>query len=276
MDTKLKPIIKWLGGKTQIVDRIINKIEPYSEQLEDSRFIEPFVGGGAVFLALMPKKLLINDINPYLMNMYRIIKENPEELIIDLKTHQLSKEYYYTIRKEQIFDENKVREASKFIFLNKAGFRGIYRENSKGEFNVPFGNYKNPLICDEKNIRNILIYFNSIDIIILNLSFEYVLTTEYITERDFMYLDPPYMHMKENQFTKYNKTDFGVKNQEKLCNILNNNQIQCKFLESNSPTINIINMYSKFKQDIFTAKRSISVKQGKTILENNEILISNF
>ena len=140
---------------------------------------------------------------------------------------------------------------------------------------MPFGNYKKPLICDEKNIRNISIYFNSIDLIILNLSFEYVLTTEYITERDFVYLDPPYMPMKENQFTKYNKNDFGVKNQEKLFNILNN-QIQCKFLESNSPNINIINMYSKFKQDIFTAKRSISVKQGKTILENNEILISNF
>lgn len=137
---KLKPIVKWLGGKHKLLHRIIPKIV-----LQDARFIEPFVGGGSVFLSLQPRKLHINDINPYLINMYKVIKEFPEELILDLKTHLITSEYYQ-IRTEQIFDTNKIREASKFIFLNKTGFRGVYRENNQGKFNVPFGNYKNPLI----------------------------------------------------------------------------------------------------------------------------------
>ena len=167
---KLKPVVKWLGGKTQLIDKILSKI-----QITTGRFVEPFVGGGSVFLYIQPDKLHINDINPYLMNMYRVIKDNPEELIIDLQTHQITEAYYYQIRREQIGDENKIREASKFIFLNKTCFRGVYRENSKGEFNVPFGNYKHPLICDMENIRNISTYFNAIDVVMTNTSFENVL-----------------------------------------------------------------------------------------------------
>lgn len=134
---KPKPFVKWAGGKRQIIKFIKSKVP-----LSYERYIEPFVGGGALLFELLPKRAIIGDINKELINAYLVIRDSVSELIESLKKHENSREYYYYIR---ALDPNKldpIERASRFIYLNKTCYNGLYRENSKGEFNVPFGRYK--------------------------------------------------------------------------------------------------------------------------------------
>ena len=158
-DIKLKPILKWAGGKIRIIGKIKDKVS-----ISD-RYVEPFIGGGSVFLTLKPTKAILNDINPYLITMYKTVRDKPEELILKLKEYEKknTKEEYYEIRSKGIKNDDDVEQSAILIYINKTCFRGLYRENSKGGFNVPYGNYKKPLICDETNIKNISKYLNEND-----------------------------------------------------------------------------------------------------------------
>lgn len=291
--------MKWAGGKTQFISKISEKVS----EKEYERFVEPFVGGGSVFLHILPKKLWINDLNPLLVNMYLIVKNKPDDLIAKLKTmieemnnYEIPKDakkrgrkdvekspdmiqneyYYYHIRDVDLETCSDIDKAAIFIFLNKTCFRGLYRENSSGKFNVPFGNYKNPPICDEKNIRGVSKYLNDIDAKITNL--DYKLVIENLTDTDFVYLDPPYYPKNTTSFTKYTKDDFSIEEQKNLVKYLVN--MKNNFLLSNFPHPDLIAEFSKdgeplFEYDVFCARRAINVNQGKEKEENNEILVWN-
>ncbi len=223
----LKPFIKWVGGKS----KLLKTLKEYIPNEFDT-YIEPFLGGGAMVFYLQPKKAIISDINAKLINTYIQVRDNLEQVIIALQSKSVDKETYLKIRSE--FNQKEValnvELAAKFIYLNKASFGGVYRENSKGEYNVPFANGRVKIAVDYENLKNISCYLNDNDVKILHQSFEK--TLEMVGQNDFIYLDPPYIKEKSNSFTKYNKDDFGVEDCKKIFSLVTG-----KWLMSNSVSI---------------------------------------
>ena len=232
---QVSPILKWVGGKRQLLNDIKELIPN-----DFSTYIEPFVGGGAVLFDLQPSRAIINDYNTELINVYEVVRNNVEELIDTLKEYeqQHCKEFYYKIRLLDRTDDyylmNNISKASRTIYLNKTCFNGLYRVNKKGQFNSPFGQYKNPSIVNEENLRAASEYFNTNDITILNGDFTD--TLQYAEGGAFVYFDPPYVPLSESSsFTSYTKLDFDLDDQVRLkneCDKLNSKNI--KFLLSNS------------------------------------------
>jgi DNA adenine methylase len=269
---KSYPFVKWAGGKRQL----INQMENFFPK-NFNKYIEPFVGGGAVFFHLLPKNAIISDCNSELINCYNVIKHNVIELIKSLRTYKYEKEYYYQIRdldRDKI-SYNKlsdVEKAARTIYLNKTGYNGLYRVNSKGSFNVPFGFHKNPTICDRDNL--IAVHFALREVEILNSSFEVCLN---LAEKDdFVYFDPPYHPLSEtSNFTSYNKGNFGKTSQNKLFEIfkaLDNRG--CKLLLSNSYSDYILNLYKDYEINVLKARRSIN-SNAKRRGMIREVLIKN-
>ena len=171
-NSQIKPFLKWAGGKRQLLSEIKKQLP---ENITNYTYYEPFIGAGAVFFELQPSKAVINDSNQLLMLAYKSIKENVEGLIELLKIHKENncEEYYYKIRNldrdaEQFNLLSSIEKAARLIYLNKTCFNGLYRVNSSGVFNVPYGKYKKPVICDEQTLREISAYLNSGEIKILN------------------------------------------------------------------------------------------------------------
>jgi len=271
LPTKPKPFVKWAGGKRQLVDILLSNVPP-----SFNRYFEPFVGGGALLFELQPQKAVISDINEELINAYQVIKDNVEELINSLKKHKNTKEYYYAIRAINPKTLTPVERASRFIYLNKTCFNGLYRENSKGQFNVPFGRYKNPKICDEENLRAVSEFLNKIEITILNC--DYKMTCEMAKSGDFVYLDPPYYPIsKTASFTKYNKNDFSEKDQIELSEIFKElDRKGCYVMLSNSNTEFIKKLYANYRIQEIKANRFINCKANRRGKSNIEVLITNF
>jgi len=239
----LQPFLKWAGGKRQLVPEI-RKYVPLKFKL----YFEPFVGAGAVMFDLQPQAALINDANEELVNCYRVIKEDPEGLIEHTRQHQNTKEYFYRLRsldREPGFKSlSSLERASRIIFLNKTCYNGLFRVNSQGQFNVPFGKYSNPVIVDEIVIRAVSRYFNEARVEVSNEDFEVALSGA--GRGDFVYLDPPYDPLSDtSSFTGYNLNSFGRNEQRRLqsvCDDLTNRG--CKLLLSNSATDFIRELYS--------------------------------
>jgi len=276
IECSVKPFLKWAGGKRKLLSKIQNYIPK-----EFSIYYEPFVGGGAVLFYLLPKKAIVSDVSEELINVYRVIKNNVNELIEDLKRHKNEKEYYYKIRaldRENTFNSlSNVRKASRIIYLNKTCYNGLFRVNKKGYFNVPFGRYINPDILNEDNLRSVSQYLNENDIDILNTDFEDVLKD--VKKGDFVYLDPPYHPVSEtSSFTSYTNNGFNEQEQirlKKVCDRLN--KIGCKFLLSNSDSNLVMDLYKDYRETIEKVQvpRSINCKasgRGKI----NEVLIRNY
>jgi len=269
------PVVKWAGGKRQILDEITKYIPD-----EFSTYYEPFLGGGAVLFELQPEKAVVNDINQELMNIYQVIKENVDELIEDLKKHKNEREYFYKIReldrdKERYSRLSRVERASRFIYLNKTCYNGLFRVNKSGEFNAPFGNYKNPNIVNENTLRAVSEYFNRANIIFTCQDFEAALQSA--EKGDFVYLDPPYDPVSETaSFTEYDKGGFDRGEQirlKKVCDKLNEKGI--KFLLSNSATDFIMDLYKDYKIKIIKAKRAINSKPDRRG-DVDEVLVMNY
>ena len=146
-EQKYKPILKWAGGKTQLLEHLLPKIPK-----EYNKYIEPFIGGGALFFALKPNNSIIADSNPELINLYRVIAKDVNSLISELKNLKNEKDFFYDMRKKEFSELSEIEAAARTIFLNKTAFNGLYRVNKKGQFNVPFGYYKNPKILDEDQL----------------------------------------------------------------------------------------------------------------------------
>lgn len=233
MSKKIKPFLKWAGGKTQLLPVITEKLPDNIDML--TRYVEPFLGAGAVFFSLAKEnhfdEYIINDINVKLINLYRTIRDNVEELIIELTNIreeymalndlEAKGEYFYTMREEfNTTGTLTIRMAALFIFLNKTCFNGLYRENASGGFNVPFNKSNNPSIFEEGQLREISKLLNikneqgNSKVKILNLSFEEL--GEYIDNNTFVYLDPPYRPVTKGGFNSYNKSSFNDEEQERL------------------------------------------------------------
>lgn len=270
-NTKPKPFVKWAGGKRQIINVLLANI-PSSF----NRYFEPFVGGGALLFELQPQKAVISDINEELINAYKVIKDSVEALINSLKKHKNTPEYYYAIRSVNPKTLTSVERASRFIYLNKTCFNGLYRENSKGQFNVPFGRYKNPKICDEENLRAVSKFLNSIEITILNC--DYREACNLAKSGDFVYFDPPYYPLSRTaSFTKYNKNDFSEKDQIELFEVFKELDSKgCYVMLSNSNTEFIKKLYAGYRIQEVSANRFINCKANGRKKSALEVLITNY
>jgi DNA adenine methylase len=264
-------LVKWAGGKKQLLEQF-KSIFPKSI----NGYLEPFVGGGAVAFFILkyynPKKVRLSDINENLINVYNIIKQEPNKLIKALKklVKKNDERSFYKLRNKKFND--KVKEAARFIYLNKTCFNGLYRVNNKGEFNVPFGNYSNPAILMEEDLRQISELLKDTDI--ANTKFEDILN--YAKKGDFIYLDPPYYPIKKESFTKYSRGNFLEKEQKDLAKVfVDLDNRGCLIMLSNSDTEFIKDLYKNFKIHIVQARRMINSnakKRGKI----NEVVITNY
>ncbi|MHA1775512.1 MAG: DNA adenine methylase [Promethearchaeia archaeon] len=266
------PFLKWAGGKRQL----LKQLDPFIPS-KIKHYIEPFVGGGALFFYLLPENAVLIDNNPVLINVYKVIQKSVDELIEHLKQHKNEKEYFYQIRELDRFSSfanlSPMEKASRTIFLNRTCFNGLYRVNSKGYFNVPFGKYKNPVICDEKNLRTVHEALQGIKII--EASFESVL--DYATQESLIYFDPPYMPLsKTSNFTGYTKELFRKEDQIRLKEIINQlNELGCNIMLSNSYCDFILDLFSEYNIHTLSAKRAIN-SNGKKRGAIPEVLITNF
>jgi len=270
------PFLKWAGGKRQLMPEIR---EMLPDGVTTHPYYEPFIGGGALFFELLPKRAVINDYNEELINVYTVIRDNPSELIEDLKRHKNTAEYFYKIRaidRQPLFSNlTRIERASRIIYLNKTCYNGLYRVNNAGEFNSPFGRYKNPNIVNEPVIKAVSKYLNSSQIQIS--SCDYALILKDIPTDSFVYLDPPYHPISESSsFTGYVQGGWDEGDQLRLrdvCNRLRDNGI--KFLLSNSASDFIREIYSDYNIHIVQAKRSVnsnSSRRGQV----DEFLIRNY
>ena len=269
------PVVKWVGGKRQLLD-IIRPLLPK----RITSYCEPFLGGGAVLFSIQPSKAIVNDLNGDLITVYEIIRDDVDALIKDLKKHENTSQYFYTIRdmdrNKDIYQAmSKVEKASRLIYLNKTCFNGLFRVNSAGEFNSPFGNYKNPNIVNEPVLRAVSKYLSLRKITFYNEDF--AITLERIGKGAFVYLDPPYDPVSDTaSFTGYNKGGFDRNEQIRLkecCDELTRRGI--KFMLSNSATDFIKDLYKEYDISIVHAKRAINSDASKrgTI---EEVLIRNY
>lgn len=241
--------------------------------------ISNLFSGGAVFFSLLPEKAVINDYNRDLINVYRVIKEDVEALISCLVYHaeRNSKEYYYEVRSwdrtESWHMLSAVERAARFLYLNKTCYNGLFRVNSKGQFNVPFGRYKHPNIVNAEMLRMVSVYFREKDIRIENRDYRDIL--EETRPWDFVYLDPPYMPISSSSsFTSYTEQGFGYEEQvalKKACDVLRSRGIP--FLQSNSDCPEIRELYKAYNLVTVRASRSVN-SQGAKRGKINEVLIS--
>jgi len=268
------PVLKWVGGKRQLINQI-TELLPSSY----ATYYEPFIGGGAVFFHLQHKKAVINDFNSELVNVYQTIQDDVEGLIEDLKKHKNESEYFYEIRaldRSDAFEQlTNIEKASRVLYLNKTCFNGLYRVNSSGQFNTPFGRYKNPNIVNEITLRAVHKYLKASKTTILNQDFASIF--DKVKKNDFVYLDPPYDPVsKSANFTGYNKGGFSTDDQirlRELCDKLNKKGV--KFLLSNSATDFIKEQYKDYQINIIQANRSIN-SNAKKRGAVDEVLIRNY
>jgi DNA adenine methylase len=294
MKTKVKPFLKWAGGKTQLLNDI-EEVFPFQKNDRFS-YIEPFVGSGAVLFWVLNnfskvESVVINDINEDLINSYKTIKENVFGLISNLERfeceyHSLSenieakRKYYYA--KRQLFNNrtsDNCLQTALLIFLNRTGFNGLYRVNRKNEFNVPIGSYKKPRVCDKENLLLVSQLLQKVEI----LSGDFEQTAHYANENSIFYFDPPYKPLSEtSSFNAYAKDEFNDNEQVRLkefCDKLNS--LNAKWILSNSdvkgqnPNDDFFDdLFSAYKINRVMAKRSINANPDKRG-QLTELLISN-
>ncbi len=292
---ELKPFVKWVGGKGQLIEQLEKHIPTNGEKVL-TKYAEPFVGGGALLFNILSKynfeSLYIGDTNAELINAYNVVKNNVEELIKKLADMQLAfvpmdengrKYYYYTARDKFnsliLNKDTAIEKASLFIFLNKTCFNGLYRVNKKGQFNVPMGAYKNPTVCDENNLRNVSEALQNVTIVYG----DYSLSKNFIDKFTFVYLDPPYRPISETAgFTSYNADCFDDKEQIRLAKFIDEiNLSGAKIMLSNSDPQNV-NPQDTFFEDLYKeytinkveAMRAINSK-GDSRGKIKELLICN-
>jgi DNA adenine methylase len=269
------PIVKWVGGKRQLLD----DLAPLFPKRVSS-YCEPFLGGGAVLFKLQPNIAYVNDINFELIQMYEVIRDNVEELIVELGKHPNQEEHFYKVRdwdrdKERYQQLGRIEKAARIIYLNKTCYNGLFRVNNSGEFNAPFGHYKKPTIVDIPTLRAVSNYFQKAQISFSSVDYKEVL--EKVTRGTFVYLDPPYDPVSGTaNFTGYTKGGFDRAEQIRLrecCDELNRRKI--KFMLSNSATDFIKEQYAAYNITIVKANRVINSKATKRG-QVDEVVVRNY
>ena len=269
------PVLKWVGGKRQLIDTYSNLLpQKYSS------YCEPFLGGGALLFYLQPNSAIVNDINKELMCVYTVIKENVNKLIEILQTFKNEPDFYYSVRdwdrdRDKYLALTDVEKAARILYLNKTCYNGLYRVNNAGEFNSPFGNYRNPNIVNEPILRAVSSYFNKSKVVFSSVDFSDVLST--VKKGTFVYLDPPYDPVSEtSNFTGYSKSGFSKEDQMRLrkcCDELDRRGI--KFMLSNSATPFIIDQYSTYNIQVVQAKRIVN-SVGSRRGDVDEVVVRNY
>jgi DNA adenine methylase len=271
----IQPFLKWAGGKRYLVPEIKKRLPKHH-----TLYHEPFIGGGAVLFALQPANAVINDLNSEIINVYKVVKNHTDELIDSLKKHKNSSKYFYDLRSKDR-DEKKfnklsnIDKAARIIYLNKTCFNGLFRVNSQGQFNAPFGNYKNPNYINSEVVKAVGSFLRNNKIEICNESFEQMLPK--IGKDSFVYIDPPYDPVSDTaSFTGYNLDKFGRDEQIKLRKFCDEIHVKkANFLLSNSATDFIKDLYKGYKIDIVKVPRLINSdasKRGKI----DEVLVRNY
>lgn len=273
---KEKPFVKWAGGKRQFIEKINHLIPEYD------RYIEPFVGGGAMLFALKPKNFIINDINEELIISYQVLKKRREEELlkkIDSHSKKHSEKYYIDVRK---IDYKKldceIEKAARFIYLNKGGFNGLYRLNLKGEFNVPWNKNLKTNFYQIESIKKTAKFLEESDCEIYNDDYKKILKKA--KRGDFLFVDPPYDNLnteKSKTFNSYTKNGFSSKDQEELANILNKlTKIGVKWILCNYNTPLIQKLYKNNQKLQIPAIRSISSDASKRKGKFEEVFYYNY
>lgn len=269
----ISPFVKWAGGKGQLVDRLTALMPD-----RYNRYYEPFVGGGAMLLAVQPKDACINDINASLINTYRVIRDSPEEFIatIDALSQTPCTKLIYAVYRDaynQMMLEGKAgaRMAALFVYLNKHCFNGLYRVNSKGAFNVPWNNKAAGDSISPENIRALSQYLQGVEI----LCGDFEDAVKAAGEGDFVFLDSPYAPLKGGSFESYTKDKFSQGEHERLARLYKNlTDRGCYCIATNHDTELVRNLYSDYNIQVVPVRRSISANgEGRT---GTEVIIKNY
>lgn len=249
-----KPILKWAGGKSQLLQELIPRIPKYS-----GKYMEPFFGGGALYFALQPDTAIISDSNPEIINVYRQVAKSVETVITELKKYENTKEMFYKVRALDWETLPPAEAAARTLYLNKTCFNGLYRVNKKGHFNTPYGGYKNPTICNEEHLRQAAKILSRADII----CGDYLdVLKKYACPGDFIFLDPPYIPVTEwGDFKRYTKEQFYEDDQRALAEEVKRlKTLGCYVILTNSNHPLVHELYSPFQIDVVATKRAISSK----------------
>lgn len=263
-----QPFLKWAGGKTQLLPELLKRIPK-----EYGVYFEPFIGGGALYFAISPDQAVIADINEDLVNVYNVVRKNPNELINALSEFKNNKEFYYEVREQEQEGLSDIARAARLVYLNRTCFNGLYRVNKSGKFNVPFANYANPNIVQSSKILAASDVLHNTDI--HHAGFEKVLVKA--KAGDFIYLDPPY-YPKDvySDFKRYNKEQFHKNDHERLAQLYNKlDERGCYIMLSNSDTPFTRELYKNWRVDTVYAKRLIN-KDASKRGEITEIIVTNY
>lgn len=269
--TRPTPFVKWAGGKGHLLGQMVGFIPE-----EWGLYLEPFLGGGAAFFRLLPETAVLGDLNPELMNVFRVIQNDVELLMRQLDRHGPRKSdeaYYYEVRKQRPEEMDPVSRAARALFLNKTCYNGLYRVNQKGEFNVPFGRYEKPQLYDSENLFACCRALRGKSL----LTADYTKTLSYAHSGDLVYFDPPYEPVTETaNFTSYTVESFGQEEQRKLADYFRIlDKKGCILMLSNSATPLVHELYAEYYLVKLKGSRAISSKAG-TRGPVEELLIMNY
>ena len=253
----ISPVVKWVGGKRQLLPELMKRLPP-----KITTYYEPFFGGGALFFSIQPSKAVLNDSNSELMNVYGCIRDDVDGLITALEAHKNEEEHFYKTRQldrtPTFKDLPAIQRAARIIYLNKTCYNGLFRVNQQGEFNSPFGFYKEPNIVNAPVLRAVSEFLQKKVCKILTGDYEDALKG--IKQGSFVYFDPPYYSVSNSaSFTGYTQNGFGREEQKrlhKLCKMLHSKKI--KFMLSNSSDPFIHGLYRDFNIELVQARRSIN------------------
>jgi DNA adenine methylase len=268
-----RPFVKWIGGKRQL---LVHLVPVFRDASVNGSYHEPFLGGGAAYFALRSEGLAtrarLSDVNRELIEGYQAIRNDLDKVIAHLKIHESSndKEYFYRVRKQRPRSAPEV--AARLIYLNKTCFNGLYRVNNSGEFNAPWGSYKNPTICDEPNLRAVNAVLSTVEVEVA--SFETVLA--HVHHDDLVYFDPPYVPVSAASFTEYSAGGFGPREQKRLAAVVQElNQRSVRVVLSNSDTSEVRRLYAGMRIDQVFARRNVNTRaDGRGPVA--EVIVRNF
>ena len=264
------PVIKWAGGKKSL----LRQYQPhFPSEGSYNRFFEPFFGGGAVFFHLQPPQSFLFDLNKELIELYQVLREDVESLIETLKQHRNEEDYFYHVRALDPATMTPIEQTARFIFLNRTCYNGLYRVNRRGQFNVPFGRYNNPTICNEKKLR-------AASYALQNAHLEgadFSLVLELAQAGDLIYFDPPYEPLSStSNFTSYTSNGFSSEEQRRLAKVYRElDKRGCLLMLSNSTADLIHELYSAYQLHEISARRAINSKAGGRGAIT-ELLVTNF
>ncbi len=261
-DNYCRPLLKWAGGKSQLLSQLVPHLKSF--YVSGSKYIEPFFGGGAVFFAMAPQKSIIADINPELINFYKQIADSTDAVIDSLHSYSNTEECFYQTRTLNWREMPPAEAAARTLFLNKTCFNGLYRVNRRGEFNTPFGRYKNPRFIDAERLRKAGALLRQAKIICADYKF---VLEQFTMPGDLIFLDPPYVPVsKYSDFNRYNKEQFSKKDHIELAAKVEKLQdLGCYIIMTNSNHPLVHKLYSSFRIEVIPSKRHISCNgSGRT------------